>query len=314
MPESLLFKSLKTLRTEQINLETSDIDILPVRDILCKINNEDRKVADAVREVIPEIESAVNFVVNSFSAGARLIYVGAGTSGRLGIIDAAECPPTFGTNPQQVMGIIAGGREAMFAAQEGAEDKPELGANDLKDISLSKNDTVCGIAASGRTPYVKGALEYANNKNCKTILISTSSKTHIIEAGLKADVIISVDTGAEVIAGSTRMKSGTAQKMILNMISTASMIRMGKTLGNVMIDLQLTNTKLKERAKKIIMEATAIGYDDASDYLTAAKYNVKTALVMIFGNVDYDTAKKNLEDSAGFVKLAIQKLNKDLNL
>lgn len=309
MSDYSLFEKIRALRTEQINSDTLDIDNLSVIEILEKINNEDRKVPDSVRNEINSIEKAVNLIVDSFRKGGRLIYIGAGTSGRLGILDAAECPPTFGTSPDMVVGLIAGGKEAVFKAQEGAEDSELNGVNDLKSIDLNSNDTVCGIAASGRTPYVIGGLNYAVSLGSHTIFLSASSKEHIEQFGVNCDVVISTNLGAEVIAGSTRMKAGTAQKLILNMLTTCSMVRIGKTLGNVMIDLQLTNKKLHERAKRIIMDFTGIDYYQAAEYLEKTDGNVKKALVMILADADLETAENALKQSDGFVKQAINLLN-----
>ncbi|HRP03077.1 MAG TPA: N-acetylmuramic acid 6-phosphate etherase [Candidatus Kapabacteria bacterium] len=305
MPESELYIKMRDLPTEQINQDTKDIDTISLSQLLYKINNEDLKVAPAVREQIPNIEKAVEFVVASFKHNASLVYVGAGTSGRLGVVDASECPPTFGSAPNMVRAIIAGGNEAMFKAQEGAEDKPENAIIDLKKEAITKFDTVCGIAASGRTPYIKSALDYAKSLNCKTILITTSSLESLKLFEVSADIIINVSVGPEVVAGSTRMKSGTAQKLVLNMISTAAMVRLGKTYENVMIDLQLTNNKLKERAKKTIMNISGVDYDKAEYYLELAHNNVKTALMMILSDLDYKSAKEYLDKNSGFLKLAL---------
>lgn len=311
MPESELYKKLKYLPTEQINKNTEDIDNIPLLDLLYKINDEDLRVAPAVREQIPNIQIAVEFVIKSFKNNASLIYVGAGTSGRLGIVDASECPPTFGSDPNMVKGIIAGGYQAMFQAQEGAEDNSNAAIEDLDNQSITSKDTICGIAASGRTPYIKSALDYAKSKKCNTILITTSSLESLKIFEVSADVIIAVNVGPEVIAGSTRMKSGTAQKLVLNMITTAAMVRMGKTYGNVMIDLQLTNEKLKERAKKTIMSISGIDYDQAGEYLNLAKGNVKTALMMIISGLDYEKSKKYLNINDGFLKLALENFNRE---
>ncbi len=309
MPESELYKKLKSLPTEQINKYTEDIDIISLSELLYKINDEDTKVASAVRDQIPQIEKAIEFVINSFKNNSSLIYIGAGTSGRLGVVDAAECPPTFGSIPTMVRGIIAGGKEAMFRAQEGAEDNPESAIEDLKKENINQYDTICGIAASGRTPYIKSALDYAKSINCNTILITTSSLESLKLFNVTADVIIAVNVGPEVVAGSTRMKSGTAQKLVLNMITTASMVRIGKTYGNIMIDLQLTNQKLKERAKNTIMNIAGVDYDEATKYLELANNNVKTALMMILSGLDYSDSKIILDKNQGFIKLALQELN-----
>ena len=307
MPKNKLFYEISSLQTEQRNPKSEKIDLASVREILEIINEEDTHVAYAVKKEIPFIEKAVNLVVKSFNAGGRLIYAGAGTSGRLGVVDASECPPTFGSEPEMVQGLIAGGREAMFRAQEGAEDSPETGASEIKQLKVCEKDTVCGIAASGRTPYVKGALKEAYKRGASTIILSTVSRKKIKEIGVIADVAICPDVGPEVVTGSTRMKSGTAQKMILNMLTTASMIKIGKTLGNVMVDLQLTNEKLKERAKNILITLTGIEYDEAKFYLKESGGHVKSALVMILADVNFKEATVLLEEAGGFVKLAIER-------
>lgn len=306
MPETDLFKEIISLQTEQKNPNTEDIDISSTYEILDMINKEDKLVAKAVKRELKNIEAAVNNIVLAFRSGGRLFYFGAGTSGRLGIVDASECPPTFGSPPEMVQGIIAGGEKAVFKAQEGAEDKPENGANEVIRLKIKPPDIVCGIAASGRTPFVKGALAEANRRGCDTILVCTVTKEKTEELGIEADVKICPVVGPEVIAGSTRMKAGTAQKMVLNMLTTASMVRLGKTYGNVMVDLQLTNEKLKERAKKTIMSLTGVSYDEAADYLAKSGGHIKTALVMIKTGVEQEEAKERLLKSGGFVRKAIE--------
>ncbi|GDX64412.1 N-acetylmuramic acid 6-phosphate etherase [Chlorobiota bacterium] len=248
----------------------------------------------------------MDIITEQFKVGGRLFYVGAGTSGRLGIVDASECPPTFGTEPGMVQGIIAGGEKAIFKAQEGAEDSPEHGAQALIENNVNHKDVICGIAASGRTPFVRGALDKAISMGCHTILVTTNSREQLHELGVNAETVIAPHVGPEVIAGSTRMKSGTAQKMILNMLTTASMIRLGKSYGNIMVDLQLTNAKLRERAKRIIMEIADVEYEKASAVLEAANGHVKTALVMLLADVDAQTATEKLLDADGFIKNALQ--------
>ena len=314
MPESTLFDEIKSLRTEQNNPESRLIDSASTLEILNIINKQDKLVPLAVEAEIEHIEKAVDGIVHGFRKGGRLFYVGAGTSGRLGIVDASECPPTFGTDSDMVQGIIAGGTAAIFKAQEGAEDSVEGGKESLIAAGLTEKDTVCGIAASGRTPFVRGALEYAGSLGCFTIFLTTSSREHIESMNMNIDVTICPDVGPEVVEGSTRMKSGTAQKLVLNMLTTASMIRLGKTLGNVMVDLQLTNDKLRERAKRIIMRICEVDYDSAGVYLNLAHGHVKSALVMILGGVDYEKALDLLASTGGFVRQAIEiakKLNAD---
>ncbi len=305
MCDNNIFNEIINLSTEQVNPKTINIDSASTIEILKMINEEDKIVPFAVEKVIPEIAVAVEIIVNSFKNNGRLFYVGAGTSGRLGIIDAAECPPTFGTTPEMVQAIIAGGWQAVFKAQEGAEDNFYDGVKIIKKYNITQNDVVCGIAASGRTPFVKGALSEAKSKGIKTIIISISSKQKVIELGIEADVYICPEVGPEVIAGSTRMKSGTAQKLILNMLSTASMIKLGKVYNNIMIDLQLTNNKLKERAKNIIMTLSSVDYEKATELLALSKGSVKIALIMALTNTDYNQAKNLLEQANGFVKKAV---------
>ncbi len=307
MPENDLFKEITSLATEQRNPVSENIDIASTREILNILNQQDQTVAEAVKKEIPNIEKAVNKVVERFKQGGRLFYIGAGTSGRLGILDAAECPPTFGVDPEMVQGIIAGGKQAVFRAQEGAEDSPVNGAAAIKERGLITDDVLCGLAASGRTPFVRGALLEARKQGIFTILITTVSHEQIEKLGVEADVKICPNVGPEVITGSTRMKSGTAQKLVLNMITTASMVLLGKTYGNVMVDLQLTNNKLKERAKKIIMSLTGVGYDQAVKYLNESGGHVKTALVMILADVSAHEAGKRLKEADGFVKKAIMR-------
>lgn len=308
MPENELFYEISSLATEQRNPNSENIDMLPAAGILELINNEDMLVAKAVRVEIPFIAEATEKIVEAFMLGGRLLYFGAGTSGRLGIIDAAECPPTFGTDPDMIRGIIAGGGEAVFRAQEGAEDKPENGAAELAAIKAYPPDVVCGIAASGRTPFVKGAITEARKRGIFTILISTIPRKKVTALGIPADIFICPDVGPEVITGSTRMKSGTAQKLVLNMLTTAAMIRLGKTYGNVMVDLQLTNNKLRERAKKILMTIGGVNYDTAQDYLERSGGHVKTALVMLLGKTGADEARRRLDESGGQIKKALEKI------
>ncbi len=301
-----LFKEISNLATEQRNQKSSDIDLMSTMEILQLINSEDAMVANAVKDELLYIAQAVDIITEQFKVGGRLFYVGAGTSGRLGIVDASECPPTFGTDPEMVQGIIAGGEKAIFKAQEGAEDSPEHGAQALVVNNVNHKDVICGIAASGRTPFVRGALDKAISMGCHTILVTTNSREQLHELGVNAEIVIAPQVGPEVIAGSTRMKSGTAQKMILNMLTTASMIRLGKSYGNIMVDLQLTNAKLRERAKRIIMEIADVEYEKASAVLEAANGHVKTALVMLLADVDAQTATEKLLDADGFIKNALQ--------
>ncbi len=302
--KKILFEEISQLDTEQRNEKSKNIDKFSIPEILKIINDEDKTVPLSVEKVLPEIEEAVKIVVNAFKTGGRLFYFGAGTSGRLGVVDASECPPTFGTNPELVQGFIAGGKEAMFVAQEGAEDFEINGANDVLKAKVSSKDVVCGIAASKRTPYVIGAIKKAKELGAKTVFISCVSKANFNFP--EVDVPICAFVGPEVIMGSTRMKSGTAQKLILNMITTTAMVKLGKTYENMMIDLQQTNLKLIERAKRIVMTITGVDYKLAEDYLNKAEGHVKTALVMILLDVDCNEAKRRLAKAGGFVRKTIE--------
>lgn len=303
--ESTLSEQLAKLLTEQRNPASKEIDLLPTAAILRLINSQDKLVPLAVEREIPYIAQAVDIIVEAFKNGGRLIYVGAGTSGRLGILDAAECPPTYGTDPEMVKGMIAGGQPAVFRSQEGAEDNPANGARDIEAQNLTQNDVVCGIAASRRTPYVVGAVKRARELGAKTVYVTTNPRS---EFNFDVDVAICPEVGPEVIMGSTRMKSGTAQKLVLNMLTTTAMIRLGKVYENMMVDLQLTNQKLVERSKRIIMMATGVEYEAAAEYLKNAGGHVKTALVMISLGVSAEEARRRLEEAGGFVRLATGKL------
>ncbi len=298
-----LFEEIAALATEQRNEKSTNIDLSTTAEILKIINDEDKKVPYAVEKELPYIEQAVDLIVKAFKNGGRLLYFGAGTSGRLGVVDAAECPPTFGTDPEMVQGFIAGGKEAMFVAQEGAEDYEENGAKDVIKAKVNEKDVVCGIAASRRTPYVIGAVNKAKELGATTLFITcTPRETFNVKS---VDVAICPVVGPEVVMGSTRMKSGTAQKLVLNMLTTTSMVRLGKTYENMMIDLQMTNKKLVERAKRIVMTITGVTYEEATEYLEKAGWHVKTALVMILAGVDVDEAKERLKKADGFVRKAL---------
>jgi N-acetylmuramic acid 6-phosphate etherase len=305
-----LFDQLARLSTEQRNPASMDIDSRSIDEILRIMSSEDKKVALAVESELPFISKAVEMVVRAFKDGGRLLYAGAGTSGRLGVLDAVECPPTFGVSFEMVQGMIAGGEKAMFRAQEGAEDKEENGAKDVDERKVGKKDVVCGIAASLRTPYVVGAVKRAKQLGAKTLYVTTNPRSRVYslefaEVAQALDIAICPEVGPEVIMGSTRMKSGTAQKLVLNMITTTAMIRLGKVYENMMIDLQMTNLKLKERAKRVVMTITGVGYEEAADYLEKADGHVKTALVMIKARVSREEARRRLERSDGFVRAAI---------
>lgn len=306
-----LFDQLRRLTTEKSNPHSRNIDRLDIPGILRTISREDANVPSAVRREIPHIARAVELVVRSMKAGGRLVYVGAGTSGRMGILDAAECPPTFGTPQNLIQGLIAGGKKAVFRAIEGSEDMQAGGESDIRRKKVGKKDTICGIAASMRTPYVIGALREAKRRGASTILVTTNSRSMLARpefARLRRalDVSICPVVGPEVIMGSTRMKSGTAQKLVLNMITTASMVRLGKVHGNMMIDLRLNSRKLEERAKRVLMMATGLDYPAASARLREAGGHVKTAIVMTESNVSARQARARLKKADGFVHAAIR--------
>jgi N-acetylmuramic acid 6-phosphate etherase len=302
-----LFEQLKKLLTEQQNPDSNKIDLADSLEIVRIINDEDKKVAGCVEKRLTVIAAAIDIIVERLKSGGRLLYFGAGTSGRLGVLDAAECPPTFGTDPETVQGFIAGGKQAMFVAQEGAEDKEEYGAEEVIRQNVTNLDIVCGLAASGRTPYVHGAIRKAREMGAVTLFVTTVSKS---QADIDVDYMIDVPVGPEVIMGSTRMKSATAQKMVLNMLSTGAMIRLGKVYTNVMVDLQLTNKKLEERAKRIVMMLTGKEYNEASEYLKNADYHVKTALLMALTGLSKSEARESLEKNDGFIRRALMQFER----
>lgn len=297
-----LFNQLRGLATEQRNPASMSIDSATPEEIVRIINDEDHRVAEAVKGELPYVAEAVRIVVRAFREGGRLFYAGAGTSGRLGVLDAAECPPTFGSPPEMVQGLIAGGPAAMFVAQEGAEDLEENGARALEEAGVRPPDVVCGIAASRRTPFVVGAVRHAASIGCRTLYVTCTPRE---EFTLPVDVAICPVVGPEVVMGSTRMKSGTAQKLVLNMLTTASMIRLGKVYENMMVDLQMTNQKLVERSRRTIMTITGVDYDAASAVLKDAGGHVKTATVMVLAQVDAEEARRRLARASGFVRPAI---------
>ena len=290
--------------TEQRNPESTNLDQMSIAEISELMNNQDKLVPEAINKALPEINALIEVVIKRFDKGGRLIYLGAGTSGRLGILDAVESVPTFGTSPEQVLGLIAGGETAIMDAVEGAEDSQELAKQDLREIELNKNDTLIGIAASGRTPYVMGGLEYANEIGAQTGSISNNSHTKISQL---ANYPVEVVTGPEVLTGSTRLKAGTAQKLVLNMISTISMVKSGKAYENLMIDVQATNEKLVDRSHRIIVEATGVGYEEAGTVFTKAQ-SVKLAIIMILADTTKEVAETALKEANGFVRAAIEKL------
>ena len=294
---------LENLTTEGRNPASENLDSLSALDIVRLINSEDMKVAEAVGQESDSIAQAIEVIAHRLMHGGRLIYVGAGTSGRLGILDAAECPPTFNSDPSQVLGMIAGGNTAMLRAVEGAEDSPELAAKDLQEIGLDSQDVLVGIATSGRTPYVIGALEYARTQGAFRIGLSCNREAAISS---RADINIIPIVGPEVVSGSTRMKAGTATKMVLNMLTTGAMVRMGKTYGNLMVDLQATNFKLTERTKRILCDMTDLTPEGAMSLLEKCNGELKTAIVADRCGVEPDEARKRLKDSQGRLRQVLE--------
>ncbi|MFA9907857.1 N-acetylmuramic acid 6-phosphate etherase [Vibrio cholerae] len=303
MTNDALIAALSHLVSEGRNPDTIDIDLLSSQEIVERLNQQDKQVPLAVEAVLPQIAQAVDKITAAFKQGGRLIYLGAGTSGRLGVLDASECPPTFGVSDQMVIGLIAGGKEAMFTAQEGAEDNATLGAHDLQQIDFSSKDVLVGIAASGRTPYVIGALEYANDLGATTIALSCNPDSPIAEI---AQIAISPVVGPEALTGSTRLKSGTAQKLVLNMLTTASMIRLGKSYQNLMVDVRATNRKLIARAVRIVMQATDCQREEAEALLKESHNNAKLAILMHLTGMNYEQATAKLSQSDGFLRRAME--------
>ncbi len=301
--QSRLIDELNKISTEGQNQDTLDIDLLDSKGILEKINTEDQKVASVVKDIIPNVAKAVDKIVEAFEKGGRLIYIGAGTSGRLGVLDAAECPPTFSVSDKQVVGIIAGGEQAIKKAVEGAEDSEEFAIEDLKAANLSAKDVLIGIAASGRTPYVISAMNYGKSVGATVVGVSCSYNEKFDQAN---DINLCAMVGAEALTGSTRMKSGTAQKLILNMLSTASMIRSGKSYKNLMIDVSASNEKLYARAVRIVMQATDCDYDSAKQALEQAENNAKLATLMILTDLSIDQARASLVKNNGFLRKAVE--------
>ncbi|HGE6024292.1 TPA: N-acetylmuramic acid 6-phosphate etherase [Vibrio cholerae] len=303
MTNDALIAALSHLVSEGRNPDTMDIDLLSSQEIVERLNQQDKQVPLAVEAVLPQIAQAVDKITAAFKQSGRLIYLGAGTSGRLGVLDASECPPTFGVSDQMVIGLIAGGKEAMFTAQEGAEDNATLGAHDLQQIDFSSKDVLVGIAASGRTPYVIGALEYANDLGATTIALSCNPDSPIAEI---AQIAISPVVGPEALTGSTRLKSGTAQKLVLNMLTTASMIRLGKSYQNLMVDVRATNRKLIARAVRIVMQATDCQREEAEALLKESHNNAKLAILMHLTGMNYEQATAKLSQSDGFLRRAME--------
>lgn len=294
--------NLGALVSESRNPATMELDNLSTLAMLTCINDEDRKVPDAIRLVLPAIAQAVDLAAEALKQGGRLIYLGAGTSGRLGVLDAAECPPTFGVPHGMVIGLIAGGPDALLNAVEGAEDDVALGMRDLQDLHLTATDMVVGLAASGRTPYVIGALRYARELGCPTAAISCNPNSPIAQ---EAQVAISPVVGPEVLTGSTRMKSGTAQKLVLNMLSTGAMVKLGKVYQNLMVDVKATNVKLLDRACRIVVEATGASRDEAENALSQTEFEVKPAILMILKGVNAEQARRDLQQHHGYLRAAL---------
>ncbi len=295
---------LTNLTTEKRNEKTTDLDKMSISTALKLMNQEDQQVAKAIQKVLPKIKPVIEATITAFKHGGRLIYLGAGTSGRLGVLDAAECVPTFGVSPNQVIGLIAGGKQAMTLAVEGAEDDLTLAQKDLSALQLNDKDVVVGIAASGRTPYVIGGLKYARDLGATTASIACNLDALISQY---AEFAIEVDCGPEFLTGSTRLKAGTAQKMILNMLSTISMIGIGKVYHNLMVDVKPTNEKLVERSKRIIMQATDCTYEVAEKTFIEAKQDVKLAIVMLLTNCSAKEGKEKLQRAQGFVAKTLTK-------
>lgn len=294
----------KLCKTEEQNERTGNIDELSTIDMIRLINDEDKKVALAVEREAERIAAAVDVIAGQLKAGGRLIYCGCGTSGRLGVLDAVECPPTYSTDPDMVVGLIAGGYDAMFRAVEGAEDDRALGEKDLRDIRFGREDVLVGIAASGRTPYVLGAMAYARSLGAPVISVTCCPGSPVTEA---ADIAIAPAPGPEVVTGSTRMKSGTAQKMVLNMLSTGAMIKLGKVYGNLMVDVKPSNEKLIDRCRRIVCTAAEVDGETAGEALEQCGWRPKTAIVMLRLGVDAEAARKLLEDGGGRVAAALER-------
>lgn len=294
--------TLDNLLTEARNPQTMELDSMTPLEIVTAMNREDARVPESIRPQLPNIARCVAWATEAIRSGGRLIYMGAGTSGRLGVLDAVECPPTFGVSPDVVVGLIAGGERAFVKAVEGAEDSRELGKADLEAIGLTPKDLVVGIAASGRTPYVLGGLAYANSLGCKTAAISCNPGSAV---GKEARLAIEVAPGPECLTGSTRLKAGTAQKLILNMISTATMVGCGKAYSNLMVDVMQTNEKLVVRAQNIVMEATGVSRDSAKEAIALAGGSCKLAVTMILADCTVEEAKERLERCGGSVRQAI---------
>jgi N-acetylmuramic acid 6-phosphate etherase len=295
--------NLGALVSETRNPETMDLDALTTIELVNRFNQQDTLVAQAVKATLPEVARAVDAAALALKAGGRIIYMGAGTSGRLGVLDASECPPTFGVPHGLVVGLIAGGPGALLKAVEGAEDNAQLGEDDLKALSLNAADLVVGLAASGRTPYVIGGLKYANAVGCTTVAVSCNPDSPIAH---EADIAISPVVGPEALTGSTRLKSGTAQKLVLNMISTGAMVKFGKVYQNLMVDMKATNIKLVDRACRMVVEATGVTRDVAQSVLKQTDFDVKPAILMVLTGLDAPSARAKLTAHQGFLRAALE--------
>ena len=299
--------NLQGLVTETRNPNTYDIDNVSTLEMVKIMNNEDAKVHEAINKELDNIALAIDSIHNALINGGRLIYIGAGTSGRLGVLDASECMPTYGVSEDLIQGVIAGGKDAMFKAKEGAEDSAELCVEDLRNISFSEKDILCGLAASGRTPYVIGGINYAKSLGAKTISVTCNPNSELSKV---SDIAISPVVGPEVVTGSTRMKAGTAQKMVLNMLSTGAMIKFGKVYGNLMVDVQTTNKKLEERARKIVIDATECSRDRAIELLTETSNNVKLSIFMEMSGLPLNKARVILDGCNGHIRNALRDIER----
>ncbi|WP_313127846.1 N-acetylmuramic acid 6-phosphate etherase [Anaerocolumna sp.] len=293
--------NIDNIKTESRNPKTLNLDTMSTMELLRIMNEEDQNVIDTIKEAFPQIEESIRLTTEALRKNGRLIYIGAGTSGRLGILDAVECMPTFSTT-DEVIGLIAGGERAFVKAVEGAEDSEDLAAADLDNISAGEKDVIVAIAASGRTPYAIGALKHARKLKAKCIGISCNKASELSEY---ADVAIEVDAGPEILTGSTRLKAGTCQKIILNMISTATMVGIGKVYGNLMVDMKPTNLKLVERAKRIVIQSTGCDMETAAEALEAADFSIKEAIIMILTGVTKEEAEKRINENQGFIRKCI---------
>jgi len=300
--QSQLVDDLQLMSSEGRNPDTMDLDLLDTQNLLMALNKEDQKVAYVVQKAIPDITLAVEAIISAFNRGGRLFYVGAGTSGRLGVLDAVECPPTFSVSEHQIIALIAGGKSAMYKAVEGAEDDSLLAIEELKACDVGKNDVVVGIAASGRTPYTISALQYAKQVGAIAIGVSCNSGSELL---IESDIAICAEVGPEALTGSTRLKSGTAQKLILNMLTTASMVKMGKSYENLMVDVYASNEKLKARAVRIVMQASACDIHSATVALSKAGNNVKLAILLVLTGLPVEEATELLASKQGFLRSAV---------